>query len=121
MGAGQVSRCLSEANTVIVPRKLFACQQIDIGVVDTKGIDQASAQEDIDTHFDDPHAMVLICTRFGEAPDLAAMNLIRRATVLHTDSSLEDRIALLVLPRNEEATDMKDEATNDFVEAVEEG
>lgn len=49
------------------------------------------------------------------------MNLIRRATALHTDSSLEDRIILLVLPRPEEATDMKDEATNDFVESVEEG
>lgn len=107
--------------TVVVPRKLFPSQQINIGVVDTKGIDQTAAREDIDTHFDDPHAMVLLCTRFGEAPDLATMNLIRRATALHTDSSLEDRIALLVLPRNEEATDMKEEATNDFVASVDEG
>jgi hypothetical protein len=106
---------------VVIPGKLFDGQYFNIGVVDTKGVDQASARADIDTHFDDPHAILLLCTKFGEAPDLPTISLIGRAMSLHADASLEERMVLLVLPRNEEAMDMKDEATNDFVESDEAG
>lgn len=117
----RASFSLPKRITVVVPRKLFDSHQISIGVIDTKGIDQASARADIDSHFDDPHAIVLLCTKFGEAPDLATMNLIRREMALHTDSNFDDRVVLLALPRNEEAKEMKDEARNDFVESPEAG
>jgi transcriptional regulator with XRE-family HTH domain len=102
---------------VVIPDKLFDAKLLNIGVIDTKGVDQASARADIDSHFDDPHAIPLLCTKFGEAPDLPTVSLIQRAMGLHSDSSLDDRMVVLVLPRNEEAMEMKDELSNDFVES----
>jgi hypothetical protein len=107
--------------TVVVPRKLFDSNELNIAVIDTKGIDQTSARADIDAHFDDQHAIVLLCTKFGEAPDLATINLLRRAQLLHADAGQDGRLALLVLPRNAEALDMKDEARNDYVDTAEAG
>jgi transcriptional regulator with XRE-family HTH domain len=103
---------------VIIPRKVFDSGDLNINIVDTKGIDQSSAREDIDMHFDDSHAIVLLCTKFGEAPDVPTMNLIRRAKTLHEESHANGRVVVLVLPRHQDALDMKDEATNDYVLSV---
>ena len=112
---------LPKSITVVIPRKLFDSADLNIGVIDTRGIEQSSARADIENHFDDAHAVVVLCTKFGEAPDLATMDLIRRAKAMHTDSSLDDRLVLLVLPRNQDALEMKDESRNDYVETVEAG
>lgn len=107
--------------TVVIPDTMFDVPNLNITVVDTKGVDQAVARADIDSHFDDPHAVLLLCTKFGEAPDLPTVGLISRAMALHKDSSLDDRMIVLVLPRNEEAMEMKEEMSNDFVESPEAG
>lgn len=89
-------------------------------MTDTKGIDRTAAREDIETHFDDPHTLIVLCSTFNNAPAAEARLLLERAKEAG-NRSLQVNASLLVLPRPSEALAMKDDATSTPVESVAEG
>lgn len=88
--------------------------------IDTKGIDRTAAREDIEVHLDDQHTLAVLCSPFNNAPSAEARLLLERAKEAGV-RDLEVNVALLVLPRPNEAMAMKDDATSTHVESTEEG
>jgi transcriptional regulator with XRE-family HTH domain len=105
---------------VVVPDRLLNASDLNVRLIDTKGIDRTAAREDIEVHLDDPHTLAILCSPFNNAPSAEARLLLERAKdagVRH----LEVNAALLVLPRPNEALAMKDDATSTPVESADEG
>lgn len=91
---------------VIVPDPVFESTELPIRIIDTKGIDQTAERQDLECHFDDPRTLVVLCSRFNDAPEVALQSLLRRAK----DAGARDitmKTVLLVLPRPDEAMAVK--------------
>lgn len=91
---------------IIVPEPVLNTQELAIRIVDTKGIDQTAERQDLECHFDDSKTLVVLCSRFNDAPEIALQTLLRRAK----DSGARDiapKTILLVLARPEEALAVK--------------
>ncbi len=105
---------------VVVPEHLLNASDLTVRFIDTKGIDRTVAREDIETHFDDPHTLAVLCSNFNNAPAAEARLLLERAKESGV-RGLEINASLLVLPRPSEALAMKDDATSSPVDTVDEG
>ena len=87
---------------IIVPDPVLASRELPIRIIDTKGIDQTAERQDLESHFDNPKTLVVLCSRFNDAPEVALQTLLRRAR----DGGARDlplKTVLFVLPRPEEA------------------
>lgn len=92
---------------------------LDLHIVDTKGIDQTAERADLERHFYDNRTITVLCSGFNDAPEQSAQTLLQRA--LDAKAPDVDRKAMiLVLPRAEEAVAVRDEAGN-FAETDEDG
>jgi transcriptional regulator with XRE-family HTH domain len=104
---------------VIVPEPVFESRDLPIRIIDTKGIDQTAERPDLECHFDDPRTLVVLCSRFNDAPEVALQTLLRRAKEGRV-RDIRETTMLLVLPRPDEALAEKhDDGTR--VEDDEEG
>jgi transcriptional regulator with XRE-family HTH domain len=93
---------------VIVPNPLLDITDFNLRIIDTKGIDQTAGRPDLEPHFDDPQTIVVLCSKFNDAPDNYTQQLLRRAK----DAGVSDiklKTAVLVLPRPDEAMAMKED------------
>lgn len=91
---------------VIVPYSVFASKDLSITIVDTKGIDQTAERQDIECHFDDPRSMVVLCSRFNDAPEISVQTLLKRAKEAGI-RDIETKTIVMVLPRTDEALAVK--------------
>lgn len=93
---------------VSLKRSLLGDQSLKISIVDTKGVDQTANREDLEQQIIDKRALIVLCSRFPDAPDKATVEFLRNVI----DSGLGSRIAaeinLLVLDRNDEAKQVND-------------
>jgi transcriptional regulator with XRE-family HTH domain len=110
---------LPERIEVIVPQTLLGTTDLTIHLVDTKGIDRTAARADIESHLNEPHTVALLCSGFNDAPAADPRLLLERAKDAGI-RNLELNVALLVLPRSNEALAVKDEA-GVRVDSVEDG
>ena len=81
---------------------------LDISITDTKGVNETAARADLMRHFDDPRALVVLCSEFKSAPAPAMQLLLERAR----DSGaldISEKTSVLVLPHGNEATDTQRE------------
>lgn len=104
---------------VLVPHRILSEEFLNIRLVDTKGIDGTAEREDLETHFYDPNAVVVLCSAFNEAPSPSVQQLLTRAK----DGNIRDldsKAAVLVLPRPDEALAVKDDL-GEPAESVEDG
>lgn len=91
---------------VIVPYPVFESRDLPLRLIDTKGIDQTAERQDLECHLDDPRTLVVLCSRFNDAPEVAIQTLLNRAQ----DAGVRDimqKTLILVLPRPEEALAVK--------------
>lgn len=100
---------LPERITVVVPGPLFGCAEIGVTLIDTKGIEQEVPREDIERHFDDPRTLVVLCSGFEDAPDLAIQVLLERASQSGVRGLL-DRASVLVLAKHDAASSVKEDS-----------
>lgn len=91
---------------VVVPDAVLDTEELSIKIVDTKGIDQTAERQDLECHFDDPRTLVVLCTHFNDAPDLASQTLLKRAREANA-KDLETKTILLTLPHPGQALAMK--------------
>ncbi len=91
---------------VIVPYPVFDSRNLPLRLIDTKGIDQTAKRQDLECHLDDPRTLVVMCSRFNDAPEVPLQNLLDRAK----ETGVKDialKTIILGLPRSEEALAVK--------------
>jgi transcriptional regulator with XRE-family HTH domain len=91
---------------VIVPEPILGSTELPLRVIDTKGIDRAAERKDLERHFDDPRTLVVLCSRFNDAPEVHLQTLLRRAKEAGV-RELSRKTLVLILPRPEEAVAVK--------------
>lgn len=91
---------------VIVPNPIFARDDLALRIIDTKGIDQTAERQDLECHFDDPKTLVVLCSRFNDAPEVPLQTLLNRAKEGGA-RELALKTVILVLARPEEALAVK--------------
>ena len=98
---------------------LSGAEDVEVSIVDTKGIDETVARADLAKHIGASHTVLVLCSGFNEAPGPEATELLRRASKAGIE---DDRIqgVGLGLPRMDEALQMLDDA-GETVESTEEG
>lgn len=104
---------------VIVPTPLLPIHDLFIRLIDTKGIDHTAARADLEGLLDDSHTLAVLCSNFASAPTAEIRLLLKRAKESGI-RELQDKIALLVLPRYDEALTVKDDS-GQLVESIDEG
>ena len=104
---------------VVVPTAVLSDRELNIRIIDTKGIDGAATRADLDRLFDDSRTLVVLCSRFNDAPESSLQQLLQRVRNAGA-RDIADKTAVLVLPRPEEADAVKDNAGN-LVEDEHEG
>lgn len=93
---------------VVIPQPLLGITEFNIRIVDTKGIDQTAGRPDLEPHFDDSQTVVVLCSKFNDAPDNYTQQLLRRAKEAGVPD-VATRASILVLPRPDEARAMKED------------
>jgi len=104
---------------VVVPHHLLATDDLSVRFIDTKGIDRTAARADLEKLLDESHTIALLCSGFNNAPAEGPRLLLERAKESGVSGILE-KVALLVLPRPNEALAVKYDS-GDLVEDVSEG
>jgi hypothetical protein len=94
---------------VVIQDPLFDNNSLNVRIVDTKGIDGATSRADLDRLFDDPRTLVVLCSRFNDAPELSLQDLLQRVKDAGA-SDIAQKTIILVLPRPEEAIAVKDDS-----------
>jgi len=92
---------------VVVPKAVLGCDDLDIKIIDTKGIDQSGQRADLECHFDDPRTVVVLCSSFKDAPAQAIQDMLQRMKDAGASDAMR-RTCLLVLPMPGEAISVKD-------------
>ncbi|WLA83214.1 helix-turn-helix domain-containing protein [Bradyrhizobium elkanii] len=103
---------------IIVPNAPLGDDAYIVTLIDTQGIDDVAGRADLEQHFDDAHTIVVLCTKFDEAPSVHIRNLLERARAAGV-RTLEKQTAVLVLPRPDEAIQMTESGVP--VETVQDG
>ena len=104
---------------MVVPDRMLGIDDLDVEIIDTKGIDRTATRADLEGHLDDSHTLTVLCSSFNNAPAAEAQLLLERAIQTGV-KQLHNRAAIVVLPRSDEALAVKDES-GFMVESVEEG
>ena len=96
---------------VIVPKRILRDESegtLSVRLIDTKGIDGTSERGDLETHFNNPNALVVMCSTFNDAPSSSVQQLLDRA-IKGGFPNVENKAAILVLPRPTEALAVRDD------------
>jgi hypothetical protein len=109
--------------TVIAPLEALAARRYRLRVIDTKGIDEPLADRpDLRSYLEDSRTIPVLCSGFTSAPDPSVMQLLNGAVETGTWTAVAQRSVMLVLPKNDEALQVKQdsgEPPEDFEEGYE--
>jgi transcriptional regulator with XRE-family HTH domain len=94
---------------ILIPNFERGFGELTISVIDTKGVDDVAVREDLDTRLKDPRTAVIFCTRFNDAPGTATRILLRHMRQTFSERVDTGKVAILALPRADEARAMKDD------------
>lgn len=84
--------------------------ELEIAVIDTKGVDDVAVREDLDLRLKDPRTAVVFCSRFNDAPGTSSRNLLQHMRQTFSEPVNTGKVAILALPRADEARAMKDDS-----------
>ena len=94
-----------------MPQRILKVESEDtlsIRLIDTKGIDSTSERGDLEAHFNNSNSLVVMCSTFNDAPSSSVQQLLDRA-VKGGFPNVENKSAILVLPRPSEALAVRDD------------
>lgn len=83
--------------------------EMDISVIDTKGVDDVAVREDLDKRLKDPRTTVVFCSRFNDAPGTSSRVLLQHMRQTFSERFDTGKVSILALPRSGEARAMKDD------------
>ena len=100
---------LPKSIDLLIPDFGRAFGELDITVVDTKGVDDVAVREDLDHRLKDPRTAIVFCSRFNDAPGTSTRILLQHMRQTFSERFDTGKVAVLALPRSEEARAMKDD------------
>jgi len=83
--------------------------ELEITVIDTKGVDDVAVREDLDHRLKDSRTNVVFCSRFNDAPGTSTRVLLQHMQKTFSERFDTGKVSILALPRAEEARSMKDD------------
>ncbi len=89
--------------TVLIPADNLNADGQVLSVVDTRGVEGTTQRPDLIAHRDDIRALVVLCSKFADAPGTSAARFLEDTLGAGSDALERNRICLLVLPRGDEA------------------
>lgn len=95
---------------LIIPDFGRSFGELEISVIDTKGVDDVAVREDLDLRLKDPRTAVVFCSRFNDAPGVTTRALLQHMRQTYSEPVNTGKVSILALPRSEEARSMKDDA-----------
>ncbi len=95
---------------LIIPDFGRSFGEMEINVVDTKGVDDVAVREDLDLRLKDPRTAIVFCTRFNDAPGVTTRSLLQHMQQTYSEPVNTGKVSILALPRADEARAMKDDA-----------
>ena len=106
---------------LLIPSFGRAFGELDISVIDTKGVDDIPVREDLDQRLKDPRTAIVFCSSFNDAPGNSARILLKHMRKTFSEHIDNGKVSLMALPRSEEAGAMKDPISGEPVESDDEG
>lgn len=107
---------------VSIPGELLDSHEFNIRLIDTRGIDEASApRRDLQGYLDDERAIIILCSGFEDAPSAAVQAVIERANAGGLRKELLARGALLILTKQGVERAVLSESTGEPVSDIDEG
>ena len=94
---------------LIVPSFGRKLGELEITVIDTKGVDDVAIREDLDRRLKDPRTAVVFCSRFNDAPGGCARGLLQHMQQTFSERVDTGKVSILALPHAGEARAMKDD------------
>jgi transcriptional regulator with XRE-family HTH domain len=95
--------------TVLLPSKVLHDSAFTISVIDTKGVEGTTQRPDLRAQLDDPRTLTVLCCRFNDAPGATPESILHEIVDGGSDTVQRHRLVLLVLPRDGEAMEVKDD------------
>ena len=96
---------------IMVPKRILESGELSIRIVDTKGIDRSGERADrpdIANLLVEPNSIIVLCSDFNAAPEPSVQNILERATAARFPH-LSHKVAVLALPRHDDALAVKDD------------
>ncbi|WP_158278022.1 helix-turn-helix domain-containing protein [Caulobacter endophyticus] len=94
--------------TVLVPSDSLKAAG-DLSIVDTKGVETITQRPDLRGYIDDVRTLVVLCTKFPDAPNATVQRVLRENEEAGSDAAERQRVAMLVLPRGDEPLQVSNE------------
>ncbi|RJF88637.1 XRE family transcriptional regulator [Oleomonas cavernae] len=105
---------------VFLPKSAIRKSPYDLTIIDTKGIHGTTDRPDLQALTADSRALSILCCAFNDAPGQEPLSILKGLKEMGSDALDRQRVALLVLPRGDEAIRVIDDL-GEPVESVEEG
>ena len=100
---------LPKSIDLLIPNFGRTFGELEIIVIDTKGVDDVAVREDLDHRLKDPRTAIVFCSRFNDAPGTSTRVLLQHMRQTFSERFDTGKVAVLALPRSEEARAMKDD------------
>lgn len=105
--------------TVLLPLEALRETPFLISVIDTKGVEGTTQRPDLMAQIEDPRTVTVLCCKFSDAPGGVPLSIIRETLDSGSDALVAERLCLLVLPRNDEALKIVNDAGDTPSDAAE--
>jgi transcriptional regulator with XRE-family HTH domain len=83
--------------------------ELQISVIDTKGVDDVAVREDLDMRLKDSRSAVVFCSRFNDAPGTTTRLLLDHMRKTFSERVDTGKVSILALPRSGESRATKDD------------
>lgn len=100
---------LPKSIDLLIPNFGKSFGELEITVIDTKGVDDVAVREDLDHRLKEPRTSVVFCSRFNDSPGTSARVLLQHMQQTFSERVDTGKVSVLALPRSEEARAMKDD------------
>jgi transcriptional regulator with XRE-family HTH domain len=89
--------------TVLMPYDNLTADGQILSVIDTRGVEAITQRRDLDDHRDDQRTLVVLCSKFADAPSPTTQKFLQDLLEAGSDAAERRRVCILVLPRDDEA------------------
>ncbi len=108
---------LPETIDLLVPNFGKGFGELELTLIDTKGVEDHAVREDLETRLKDPRTAVIFCSSFNDAPGPTTSALLKHMRETFAEGLDPGKAAILTLPLSGQAAAMKndvgDEAESD--------
>jgi hypothetical protein len=100
---------LPKSIDLLIPEFGRAFGELQVAIIDTKGVDDVAVREDLDLRLKDPRTAVVLCARFNDAPGTTSKALLQHMRQTFSEPVNTGKVSIMALPRSGEARAMKDD------------